>query len=205
MDKTRAYLMWLNDPDGFARRMGVTDSTVRQYLHAAARAARARIRTMAEIVRRARKFARLRFRDPDSILPPAREAEVHELARTPREQAELRRMYVETQRLLRVMEATTSALAASASGTTLGDLRRIARRADKVLKRIRPSASVRSRVSLCPLCDKAFLRPRRAPAQKFCPACRRRYTRQQRWWRVTGKTRYQAEKKKGGEKAQTRT
>lgn len=45
-----------------------------------------------------------------------------------------------------------------------------------------PLEILRARPVVCRRCEKVFVRPLAATAQKYCPTCQRRYTRQQRWW-----------------------
>ncbi len=45
-------------------------------------------------------------------------------------------------------------------------------------------AIFRLRLGVCPLCDRAFLRPTQARAQKYCPRCRKQWSPKQRWSRT---------------------
>lgn len=42
---------------------------------------------------------------------------------------------------------------------------------------------LRSRPVVCRLCGRVFLRPRKITAQRYCPACKQRYSPKQRWSR----------------------
>jgi hypothetical protein len=43
------------------------------------------------------------------------------------------------------------------------------------------------RLFICKLCNKAAVRSSSAPAQRYCPRCRRQWTKQQRWYAVGGR------------------
>lgn len=81
-------------------------------------------------------------------------------------------------------------------------LTRLERRAMRLVAGIGPLQQLQQlhdRALVCRLCERVFIRQRGKPAQRYCPTCRRRWSKEQLWYKSGGKDdrkRWHAERRK---------
>lgn len=177
------YLLFLNDPATFAKRHGLDrPAMIRELVRVTSNVHRASIGARKEIQRRIRAW----MASPGTL---AEWAEERAGTWDPREERRALRAIVD--RLARAepeLRALAHGLAHLPGGEkiTMGDLKRLEKRMLAKLASILPSTyALEHQIILCALCERAFYHPAaKGRPPKFCPTCRRRWTRRQLWYRV---------------------
>lgn len=181
----RRYLLFLNDPVSFAKRHGLArPAVIRELVRVKSDMDRATIGARKEVQQRIRAW----MASPGTL---AEWAEDRVGTWNPREEAKALRGIVEKLAhfgpQLRVFAHGIGHLPGGKK-RTMGDLKKLDRRVEAKLASILPADSsyaLQRQVILCALCRRAFYHPAaKGRPPKFCPTCRRRWTRRQLWYRV---------------------
>lgn len=177
------YLLMLNDPDAFARRFGMRDPQVAVFLRVRAELDREFIRKRREFALHIRNLLRQWSEEPPELMGE----EIWSLR-------EERRLLKNAASFLATAGPQIAILFGDQfpKGTTVGDLRRLETRALPKLHRVLPQEAMqrlRGRLLVCASCDRVILRAPGKSAQKFCPRCRKRWSKQQLWYKTRGKRR----------------
>lgn len=183
------YLLMLNDPDAFARRFGMNGWQVIPFLRVRAELDREFIRKRREFALHTRNLLRQLSEEPPEF--------IEEANRSLREE---RRLLKNAASFLATAGPQLAILAKNIrrfagqfpKGTTVGDLRRLGTRALAKLHHVLPHEAMqrfRGRLLVCASCNRVFLRTPGKSAQKYCPRCRKRWSKQQLWYKTRGKRR----------------
>lgn len=196
-DLARRYLLFLNDPLLFARRHSLARTVLmRELVRIRSDVERATIHARKEIREQARRLLRA----------PILEELAEERTWDPRERRRFLQKAAEQLAAGRPqLHAIARGLARLPGGSrrTIRDVINFEKKVIAKLNRLLPPAKtypLERQTVICPRCQRAFFRPPKSRAQKYCPNCRR-LTKSQLWYWSTKQPWYQKRgtpKKKGG-------